>query len=585
MISASTNFETAIRQKIRRTGAKVQLDVITPSAIPNDWNTANQAPYSEPTQTTNNVLDCQRRVATCEPNKLKLDGLTTVETADEVGFVSSSLTDANGDLLIGFDVGLSSVVNCKGLTIFFDRLDGEYPVDFDVNFYNLGSQQGMFEYRDNTEPYITIYDETLNIDRVQIVIYTWSEPFHRVKISEIAFGVIEEWGTGTRSGLIELINTSEIDIKGESLPYGDAVAKIDNRGQEFNVINPSGVAKYLREGAKMQTFHGVKVNGDYEFIKTGTYFFKKWEDSGNNAVNLTAVDRLGFFFDKAVRLMYVGGNTNIGNYTMQLFLEAGAYAYFDENTMSETTSLVPRKEYEPTFGDELQKIAQYLMQVVVCDTDGTIKFATIDDVLESDIPRALSKKDPEIKQGEQISSVDISYYTRSQSTAREEFFSATYTVSGTLYVEIDVGYEYDGFNISVSAGTYSTLSPLYGKLSVNLYHTGDVTLSVAGYKINYQKTVLSIDNTENTDPNAKRITVDNKLVMSEAKAIEIANWTIDAYNKWYKYSCNWIGDPRIEVGDNVNIGNRYGADQQAIVTKKELRFTGGLSSNIEGVGS
>lgn len=581
MITASTDFATAIRQKIRQTGAKVQLDVITENAVPNDWSSADQATFSEIEQLTNGVLDCQRRVATCEPDRLKLDGLTAVESANEIGWVSDDLSGADGTINVAFSVGLTTDVTCNGFTIFFDRLDNEYPVDFLVQFYNGGFPGADYLFTDNTDAYITIYDDLLSIDRVQIEIYKWSKPYHRAKCSEIAFGVIEEWGTGTRTGLIEIDSISEIDPSCQSLPYGDALVKIDNRSQAFNIINPAGIARYLREGAKMQVFHGVKVNGDYEFVKTGTYFFKKWEDSGNNAVNLTAVDSLGYYADKEGRLTYGVGQTDV-SFWMSQFRQAMGYPPFDLSTLPLSRAILARPFDK--FIVELQKFCQSIMMVAVCDPDGIIRFKTLSDAVQTTIPRSLSKKDPKIKQDEQIASVEVAFYSKVKAENTERIIDQSYTVNGSLTLSFDVGYDYDNFVATVTNGTVGYTAALNGKVSVTITYTGTTNLILAGKKISFTRSSVTVANPNVTDPNAKKLVIDNKLIPNEDQALELAQFTIDHYNEWYKYDCQWIGDPLIEVGDVALIENKFGDARPARIIKRELTFNGGLSSELEAKG-
>lgn len=584
MKTASPEFATAIRQKYRKTGARVQLDILTQNIEVDSWGATAGAPYSNLDQLHDGILDCSRRIATCEPDRFKLDNKTALETTSQIGYVSDALSDADGVVDIELSVGTTEIIyDGKGFTLFFDRLDDEYPVDFDVAFFVEGFDSGTYEFRDNTESYITIEDNVVVFDSVDIRIYKWSKPFHRVKMSEFVFGLIQQWGTEAKTGLISLENTAEIDVTAQTQPYGDVQAVIDNRDLAFNVLNPQGLARWLREGMKMTTFHGVMVNGEQEFVKTGQYYFKEWQDAGNNSVQLTGVDTLGYFGLRPVRMQYEPSVATPQIALMNL-KDDMEIELLDIDDVPNTGSYLVQP-YEELGIDELRSAAEYLCKVLLIDENGLITFEDLPADPVSNIPRDLSKIDPKITQIEQIAGIDIFTYDFNIAADSELLFEQEVNQTGTVSYQYEIGYDYTNPQITVTGGGFMQLGVSYGVINFMVTGTGTITIKIEANRISYPKQRWRFANGSVTDPRAPYLEIDNKHIMTYAKAEEVASWVMSNFNKWYNYECQWIGDPRLEVGDMVSVGNRFDNDRPAIIQRRVLRFTGGLSSELELRGS
>lgn len=76
----------------------------------------------------------------------------------------------------------------------------------------------------------------------------------------------------------------------------------------------------------------------------------------------------------------------------------------------------------------------------------------------------------------------------------------------------------------------------------------------------------------------------NTLINTGARAVAVANWILAQKNYRAIYTANWRGNQAQELGDVVAIGNSYGNDMNAYITKTELKYEGYVQATTEARG-
>lgn len=76
----------------------------------------------------------------------------------------------------------------------------------------------------------------------------------------------------------------------------------------------------------------------------------------------------------------------------------------------------------------------------------------------------------------------------------------------------------------------------------------------------------------------------NTLITTSARATAVANWIIAQKNNRAVFTANWRGNQAHELADVVGIGNSYGADMNAYITKTELKYEGYVQATTEARG-
>jgi hypothetical protein len=76
----------------------------------------------------------------------------------------------------------------------------------------------------------------------------------------------------------------------------------------------------------------------------------------------------------------------------------------------------------------------------------------------------------------------------------------------------------------------------------------------------------------------------NTLINTSTRAIIVGNWILAQKNNRAVYTINWRGNQAQELADVVGIGNSYGTDMKAYITKTELKYEGYVQATTEARG-
>lgn len=76
----------------------------------------------------------------------------------------------------------------------------------------------------------------------------------------------------------------------------------------------------------------------------------------------------------------------------------------------------------------------------------------------------------------------------------------------------------------------------------------------------------------------------NNSCVPPSRGAEVAQWLLQQYNRVKRYNVQNRCDPAVEIGDTINIADIYSQHGNAVVTGVEIKYNGGLSSIVKGVG-
>ena len=109
-----------------------------------------------------------------------------------------------------------------------------------------------------------------------------------------------------------------------------------------------------------------------------------------------------------------------------------------------------------------------------------------------------------------------------------------------------------------------------------------LNLTTSGEMVAYNKNTISYIN-ENADENGQEITYDFT-DFQKTSDVNLRNFARDIlmYDKEYKFSGNFNGNPLIEPRTIITLETKFG-DKMVIVTKVTNTFDGGLTGYFEGV--
>ena len=542
MIQVSRQYKEAVYAPTRRAKAKVGFEILDNEAYNDNTSiVTGEAPISRKGQLTNKKRNMDHKYATFEKDYFKLDGSfcippTPDEGNSELGWWSDDISDENG-VFTSYQIlefNFTEEHNSMGLTITFDTMANEYASDFDIEIYRLdGTLIHKEEVTDNDNPLYVLIKGLDNYGRIVITIKKWAKPYRRARITEVDFGVIQEYQDDK---IIKLNMIEEMNIISDKIPSNEIKFTIDNKSKEFNILNPEGFYRFLKERQEVQASIGVEVReNEFEYIPMGKFYLTDWQsDEGALTASFTARD----VFELLESIDYKESltNTNLYDLAEDVLTKANVKDYF----IDEGLKNIPTNGFIKSLNS--RKALQYIgiagKAAVYQDRQGILQ----------------------IKQFKVLDKRDTQYV----------YFAGPDMFCGMIYPMADEGY--DMKNITFD----------------NIYNEPQIKLDKLLYSL-----VMVVNNGEEKQEvtfynegikEGSSFKVDNPLINTVEHAEDVAKWIIEEYNLRAVYSINWRQNPCLECGDIVLVEDSYDAKKLSRITKQEFEYAGYLSGKTESKG-
>lgn len=543
MIEVSQAYKQAVYAPTRKTAAKVTFEILDNEAYEDNTSTVTgEAPISRKSQLTNKVRLMSHKYATFERDYWKLDGSFHIPPApgeapeSELGWWSEDISNSEG-VFTPYQVLeflFSEEHNSMGLTITFDELTGECAADFDIDVYRLDDTLVHHEsVTGNTQTTYVMIQGLDNYGRIVITIKKWAKPYRRCRIAEVDFGVIKEY-QGDK--LIKLSVIEEMNVVGDTLPINEVKFTIDNSTREFNILNPQGFYRFLKEMQEVYFSLGVEISEDtYEFIDFNKFYLTDWQsDEGALTTTFTARGILEIADQKE----YLPGATfsNLYELAEDIMDFVGVEDYYiDPALLDIPTTGFPEKINARS---ALQCIGIAGKCAVYQDRQGLLNIRRFE-VLDA-------------------------------RTTYMNYVGEPDMYCGMVYVAVDNGYDMKNINFD---NVYDVPQIKLDKLVKSL----TIVAHIDGEEVEF--TYVNAGVKEGT-----ALKLDNPLIQSEDLASEVAEWILAESNLRALYSVNWRQNPCLECGDIVLIEDSFDMKKQSRITKQEFYFAGYLSGKTESKG-
>ena len=539
MINVSPQFRQAVYAPIRKTSAKVTFEVLDNEAY-GDVTSAvtSEAEISRKAQLTDKIRVMPHRYATFEKDYWRLDGSfhippRAVEGDNELGWWSDEICGEDGTFSIPqvVEFTFTEEHSSMGVTVHFDVAAGEYASDFDIDVYRVDGTPITHEaVRGNQKPVYTLIRGLDNYGKITITIRKWAKPYRRARIVEIDFGVVKEY-EGDK--LIKVNLVEQMNVVGDKLPANELKFTIDNSDREFNILNPDGFYRFLRERQEARLSLGVEVSdGVFEYINFLGYYLTDWQ-SDEGALTTTFTARNIF-------------------------------------------ELLEAKEYNKAFSGTLYDLAIDVL------TEAGVTRYVIDEGLREIATNGFTSK---ISARKALQCIGIA-----GKAAVYQNRGGVLTIQRFSVLDARTSYVYYCGDDGLYAGstTFPTVDKGWGMKNItleNVYKEPQIkldklvqTLIMVAY-INGQKTEIPFVNAGVKE--GATVKCDNPLVQSAEHAADVAAWILAESNLRAIYTVNWRQNPALEPGDIVMIEDGFEARKQSRITKNEFEFAGYLSGKTE----
>ncbi|WP_338062439.1 hypothetical protein [Sporosarcina limicola] len=532
----SREFKQAVYAPIRKSAAKVIFEILDNAAYTDATITANtEAEISRTGQLVNKNRNMAHKYATFEGDYFRLDGSFRIpprpgEDGSELGWWSGELCGADGVFAVPQTITLSFTDphDSMGLTVHFDAVANEYATDFDIDVYDADNV--LIASEKVTDNMDTSYVWVSGLDayrKIVITVRKWGKSYRRARIVEVDFGVFQEY-QGDKLVKVNLIE--QMNVVGDTLPANEIKFTIDNSSKEFNILNPSGFYRFLKERQELSLGIGIEIEeGVFEYVDTKGYYLVDWQ-SDEGALTTTFTARNIFELMEKDYIQSATGNLFV--LAADILTKAGVTDFIIDESLKDipTTGFVEKITYRKA----LQCIGIASKSAVRQERDGSVIVK------------------PFVLLDESTSYIHF---------AGPDMFAGM--VTPTVYSG------YDMLNI--------TFDNVFKEPQINLdklIQSLVMTVYVNGAK--EEHVFLNPETDEGTN-----LKCDNPLINSLSLATSVAEWIIGESNLRALYQVNWRQNPALECGDIVIIEDSFGAEKQSRITKQEFEFAGYLSGKTE----
>lgn len=270
---------------------KVTFGLIDTTAASDATPTAtSQADVSQIVQITDSDTSMSAKLSTLEDGYFLLDGNSTLIPSDitdiHTGWWSSNLSDSEGIINEMLTFAFSNTHDSIGFTIDFDDKGGEYPTEFTVKTY---SGETLLETKSitNDNVHCVVDMPTENYDKAEINFTKTSNPYRRIRVATVTFGIIQYFN---KANIKEAVLLREVHY--DSISTSDFDLTFDNTDRAYNMVNPTGLYNYLQQAQALNVEIGVGQTKDsLEWEYLGTYYYVGSESSdGNMTATINAQD-------------------------------------------------------------------------------------------------------------------------------------------------------------------------------------------------------------------------------------------------------------------------------------------------------
>lgn len=527
MIETTNEYKHAIKADTELTTFRGRFEFIPDGAISGAVIACNgERVYSKIGQLKNEI-DNSVKYASIELGRWKLDGTFDIvdneNEAQEVGYMSAQMCDADGvfeDPPMLFYT-LDKVYDIVGLTIIFDEL--EYAKHITVEYYDESGakiQGESFTNEKNAQSFMIEYP-CIGVGQIVVSINEWSVGNRFAKICEFLPGpvfVFDDDNTYSFE-LHEVINPFDTAIE-----FPEFTLTFDNSDSKFDVVNPTGLAAYLRQLMPLKTKLGLNVGNKWEYVPMGDFYIWSWPVTGQTAESSFTCRPLAAF------------KTGI-NYTNK----------FGSSGTLVTVEQVATKIFE------LTGITNY----------------SIDDSLKNiEVNSRINAKLPIVNAMGQLAIAAIAYWKVKR--------------DGTLLLVPLI------FGDAVDTLTYDELySPpdIEQTLKVTSVSVtwGEVYIDDEESITEFRERETSVSLTPDDGTEIKEI--ESLFIPTIERARAVGNAALEYYNRRLTYNADFRGDMSIEAGDILNIQNDYSVSK-VLIMQNDITWdtTNKLGGTLVGIG-
>ena len=545
MQNVSLAFIEANKAPIRQTSARVTFELVDPNAYTDlTISNSDECLLSSSKQLTDKVRQTTYHFATLEPDFFKLDGSFSIVDPeyldDEVGYISNLICNQQGDFdyPINLEFRFSDLISSPGLTLTFDTKLNEFGDSFRIEVYRDDDLIFVKEVTGNLQPIYELEESLDRYTKVVVTISKWCRGNRRARVVEVDFGLLKVFSD---QELIKVDLLEELDTINNVIASNELRFTIDNQDRSFNILNPTGIYRFLKERQEVTCEFGVRIDEKrVEMVKMGSFYLNEWQvDEGALTATFTAYD-----ITQALERY---------NYESGLSYTASAYALcvgilnrcrIEKYKIDESLRMIYLNQQSETITcrEALQLIAIASLSVVYQDREGYLRIEPLEGIIKRE--RYLCYAGDEAITGVSVPEIDNEAYSKT--------------------IDLDNAYSVPQIKLSTS-----------------------IEQIIVHYKVNQQERTYQLKSTlsRSIQVEGKTATLTNPFIADEETAKKVALWLFEELKLNAEYTSNWRGNAAFECGDRIFIEDGFKTIFQSRIIKQEFNYSGYLKCTTTTKGS
>lgn len=360
---------------VRHVGIGIKFGVIDQSAKPGASPSAGAVgALDRLSQTINDQTGVTAKYAALEQNFWTLDGSFSVLPDDlapvETGWWSSEVSGEDGSFAsspwVRYD--FTGPVSTIGWSLYFDEKTGQYPTSVQITTYNAdGSVQEDYTFDvSGTTQYIP--HQVADYYAVRFTFLRTSEPFRRVRLAEVDFGLSEMMDANS---IGKCTLQYGVDLTASTIPSRQISFTFDNSDKKYNLLDPDGIYEYLQEGQKIEA--SLLIDGTAVYM--GSFYFTSASTDDNVLVPRVQGNDVIWELDEEV---FRGGSnttTTLSDAVSQVIARSDVKVRFGDGVADRPVVLALETDVKRR--EALRRLAQAAMCAVWVDRDEVVNFVDI----------------------------------------------------------------------------------------------------------------------------------------------------------------------------------------------------------------
>ena len=549
----------------------------------------------------NEVLNGNRVVtnyASLEENYFKLDGSFILPSDPlllentNTGYISDNIA---GNYM-NKKIRINNITNnnVKNMTIYFKdnipstvKIEIYYIIDNETNKMTKSISENL-----NNIVHFE-FDEISSISYIDISFDNFQYTSRRIRISKIEFGMTNVYKDNELISFTTIEQISEFNVE---TPIDECDLIIDNYDNKFDIMNPTGMIRYLNENVQVTPYIGIMTeHNGIEYVPMGIYYLQNYTNNSDKTTtfhcekNFKKLSTSSGIFRTYVSEYY---NTNPRKYFETLCDNYGIENYtFDVVTMNN----IINDMYFPLSSklEQLNNFAIFTNSVIRNGRNNDVIIENIGTSLEDTLTLNEMKTIPEYNVKNILKSVimNITDFNRKDS-AGETLFNGAINVNeeNPFILKYDkpllIMREFTPELTEEQFEEAEIIQPFYffntnkleGQFNLNISVSSELTRSTVPYTFSYNDDGVEIE----IDSVFYNYLTQYAGLTPQTAIKNTADFIENNYKK-YDIKIDYFGNPAYETNDVLKIETPYGYKTMRIL-KHSLTFNGALSGTIEGVG-